>query len=82
MKIQVEWNMDFTHRDLSLIRDDNNIAGLNSCLTHHKKDGTVIYLFIYLFCFKQYLVRGAQFSEAGLNGTQMKRKNNTKDNNK
>ena len=47
MKIQVEWNMDFTHRDLSLIRDDNNIAGLNSCLTHHKKDGTVIYLFIY-----------------------------------
>ena len=26
-----------------------NIAGLNCCLTHHKKDGAVIYLFIYLF---------------------------------
>ena len=33
-----------------------------------------------LFYFKQYLVRGAQFSEAGLNGDLMKRKNNTKDN--
>ena len=33
-----------------------------------------------LFYFKQYLVRGAQFSEAGLNGALMKRKSNTKDN--
>ena len=30
--------------------------------------------------FKQYLVRGAQFSEAGLNGALVKRKNDTKDN--
>ena len=34
-----------------------------------------------LFYFKQYLVRGAQFSEAGLNGALMKRKNYTKNNN-
>ena len=34
------------------------------------------YLFIYfiLFYFEQYLFRGAQFSEAGLNGALMKRK--------
>ena len=35
-----------------------------------------------LFHFKQYLVRGAQFSEAGLNGALMKRKKNTKDSNR
>ena len=29
---------------------------------------TRIYLFIYFYLFKQYLDRGAQFSEAGLNG--------------
>ena len=51
-----------------------NIAGLNCCQPHHKKDGTFIYLFIYLFYFKQYLVRGAQFSKAGLNGAQIKKK--------
>ena len=33
-----------------------------------------------LFYFKQYLVRGAQFSEAGLNGALVKKKNDTKDN--
>ena len=33
-----------------------------------------------LFYFKQYLVRGSQFSEAGLNGALVKRKNDTKDN--
>ena len=33
-----------------------------------------------LFYFKQYLVRGAQFSEAGLKGALVKRKNDTKDN--
>ena len=34
----------------------------------------MIYLFVY---FKQYLVRGAQFSKAGFNVALMKRKNNT-----
>ena len=38
--------------------------------------------FIYSY-FEQYLVRGAQFSEAGLNGALMKRKKkNTKNNNR
>ena len=32
--------------------------------------------------FEQYLFRGDQFSEAGLNGALMKRKNNTKSNNR
>ena len=32
------------------------------------------------YLFKQYLFTGAQFSEAGLNGNLVKRKNNTKDN--
>ena len=31
-------------------------------------------VFIYLFYFKQYLARGAQFSEAGLNTALMKKK--------
>ena len=39
----------------------------------------VNFLFFY---FEQYLVRGAHFSEAGLNGALMKRKNNTKNNNR
>ena len=42
-----------------------------------RKIGAAIYLFIYLFYFEQYLFRGAQFSEAGLNGALMKRTNNT-----
>ena len=33
--------------------------------------------FIYSY-FEQYLVRGAKFSEAGLNGALMKRKNNNR----
>ena len=33
----------------------------------------MLFLFIY-FYFEQYLFRGAQFSEAGLNGVLMKRK--------
>ena len=37
--------------------------------------------FIYSY-FERHLVRGAQFSEAGLNGALMKRKNNTKNNNR
>ena len=37
------------------------------------------YLFIY---FEQYLVRDAQFSEAGLNGALMKKKQNKKKNTK
>ena len=40
-------------------------------------DEGVEILFIY---FEQYLFRGAQFSEAGLSGALMKRKNNTKNN--
>ena len=35
-----------------------------------------MFYFIYLFYFEQYLFRGAQFSEAGLNGALMKKKNN------
>ena len=41
--------------------------------------GSKFYLFIY---FDLYLLRGAQFSEAGLNGALMKRENNTKNNNR
>ena len=42
-------------------------------------DEGVKILFIYLFIyFEQFLFRGSQFSEAGLNGALMKRKNNTK----
>ena len=37
--------------------------------------GLKFYLFIY---FEQVFFRGSQFSEAGLNGALMKRKNNTK----
>ena len=37
--------------------------------------------FIYSY-FEQYLFRGDQFSEAGLNGALMKRKNNIKNNNR
>ena len=38
--------------------------------------GLKFYLFIYLFIyFEQVLFRGSQFSEAGLNGALMKRKN-------
>ena len=40
---------------------------------------TFFYFLLY-FYFEQYLFRDAQFSEAGLNGAQRKRKNNTKDN--
>ena len=40
----------------------------------------VFYFLLYFFYFEQYLFRDAQFSEAGLNGAQRKRKNNTKDN--
>ena len=37
-----------------------------------------IYLFYYiLFNFKQYVVRGAQFSVAGLNGALIKKKKNS-----
>ena len=32
-----------------------------------------------LFYFEQYLFKGAQFNEAGLNGALVKRKTNTKD---
>ena len=39
-------------------------------------------LFIYLFYFEQYLFRGAQFSEAGLNGARMKRKKKQQKDNK
>ena len=35
-----------------------------------------MFYFIYLFYFEQYLFRGAQFSEAGLNGALMKKNNN------
>ena len=41
----------------------------------------MLFLFIY-FYFEQYLFRGALFSKAGLNGALMKRKNNTKNNNR
>ena len=34
-----------------------------------------------LFYFEQYLLRGGQFNEAGLNGALVKRKTNTKDSN-
>ena len=37
--------------------------------------------FIYSY-FEQYLVKGAQFREAGLNGALIKRKNKTKNNNR
>ena len=37
---------------------------------------------VFFFYFEQYLVRGAHFSEAGLNGALMKRNNNTKNNNR
>ena len=43
--------------------------------------GVNFLLFTY-FSFEQYLVRGAQFSEAGLNRALMKRKNNTRNNNR
>ena len=77
MKIQVEWNIDITRRDLNLIRNDITLP-VSTVVWHTiERMGQ---LFIYLFYFKQYLVRGAQFSETGLNGAQMKRKNNTKDN--
>ena len=53
------------------------------CAAHHDRafleDAGEV--FIYLFYIEQSLVRGAQFSEAGLNGALMKRKNNTKNNN-
>ena len=35
---------------------------------------------IFIYLFEQYLFRGAQFSEAGLNGALMKRTKNTKNN--
>ena len=44
---------------------------------YKKSDG----FYFILFYFEQYLFRGAQFSEAGLNGALMKRKKNTKDSN-
>ena len=44
--------------------------------------GVNFLFFPYFFSFEQYLVRGAQFSEAGLNRALMKRKNNTKNNNR
>ena len=34
----------------------------------------LLYVCLILFCFKQYLVRGDQFSEGGLNEALMKRK--------
>ena len=37
-----------------------------------------IFIIIFFNYFGQYLIRGAQFSSAGLNGVLMKRKNNTK----
>ena len=37
--------------------------------------GTTLFLYFY---FEQYLFRSAQFSDAGLNGALMKRKNNKK----
>ena len=44
--------------------------------------GVNFLFFPYFFYFEQYLFRGAQFSEAGLNGALMKSKNNTKNNNR
>ena len=41
-----------------------------------------LFFLIFFLYFEQYLVGGAQFSEAGLNGALMKRKNNTKNNNR
>ena len=41
-----------------------------------------VFYFLLYFYFEQYLFRDAQFSEAGLNGAQRKRKNNTKDSNR
>ena len=45
---------------------------------YNKKSDGFSFLFFY---FEQYLFRGAEFNEAGLNGALVKRKTNTKDSN-